>query len=845
MSSWQSHFFSFLLRNTFKRKLAAADDALSARAVLNSGGSRTPRDVVVTKETLAGIPGEWVESKAGSNGTTMLFMHGGGYFACSAKSHRAVTGFFAQQGFKVFAPDYRLAPEHPFPAAVDDAQMVYQALLRSGIDPARLVVSGDSAGGGLALALMLRLRKHGVPLPAAAALFSPLTDLAATGDSISANTKRCAMFVGDRIKMGGEFYLGGADPRTPLASPIYAELHDLPPLLIHAGEDEVLRDDSTRLAARARSAGVYVELRLWPTVPHVWQLFHHFIPEGRQSLAEASGFLKRMVAFGTPSGTSTGASPHDRTAAQTSTTSETANAKQPTQPDFEVTIIGSGFAGLGMAIKLKEAGNTSFVVLEKAHEIGGTWRANTYPGCACDVPSHMYSFSYERNPEWSRMYASQPEIFTYLKNCVAKYQLAPYIRLGAEMREAVFDEANDLWRVRTVDGKSFTARILVSGMGALSRPAYPQLPGIERFKGVAFHSAEWDHSYNFAGKRVAVIGTGASAIQFVPQIAPKVARLSLFQRTPAWVLPKMDREIKAFEKSAFRHIPGAIGLFRSFVYWRQEMTGLAFVHPKLMGAAKKMALAHMKRQITDPALRAKVTPNYTIGCKRILISNDYFPALARSNVDVTTDGVAEVREHSIVSRDGTEYPVDAIIYGTGFRVTDLLSPVRILGRGGVDLNDTWGKVPQAHRGTMVAGYPNLFLLLGPNTGLGHNSVVFMIEQQVKYVLRCLDIMRQKGVTSMEVHPEVQAHSNDEMQRRLQTTVWATGCKSWYQAENGRNVTLWPGFTFQYRSSMRNVKLSEYRFGQARVAAESLSAAGATAYGLARIPTLKSGPPQSK
>uniref|UniRef100_UPI003899402C flavin-containing monooxygenase n=2 Tax=Noviherbaspirillum massiliense TaxID=1465823 RepID=UPI003899402C len=502
----------------------------------------------------------------------------------------------------------------------------------------------------------------------------------------------------------------------------------------------------------------------------------------------------------------------------TNATPDAASMKTPLQPDLDAAIIGSGFSGIGMAIKLKQAGITSFVVLEKSNDIGGTWHANTYPGCACDVPSHMYSFSWERNPGWSRMYSGQPEIFSYLKECVAKYGLAPYIRLNTEMTEAAFDEANDCWQVRTADGKSFTTRILVSAMGALSRPAYPHLPGMERFKGMAFHSAEWKHDYDLAGKRVAVIGTGASAIQFVPQIAPKVARLTLFQRTPAWVLPKKDRAIRRLEQAIFRHVPGAIGLFRNVVYWRQESLGVGFVHPKLMKLAEKMALEHLQSQISDSGLRDRLTPRYTIGCKRILISNDYYPALACRNVELVTAGVAEVRENSIVSRDGVEHPVDAIIFGTGFRVTDLLTPVRLLGRAGVDLNDAWKDGAQAHLGVMAAGFPNLFLLLGPNTGLGHNSVVFMVEQQIGYIMKCLRFMRKRGMTAIEVRPEVQARFNDDLQRRLQTTVWATGCKSWYQTEHGKNVTLWPGFTFQYWGRMKKLNVSEYRF--TRVASDN-------------------------
>lgn len=794
--SWQARLFSSILRNTFKRRLAAAKDMAAARAVLNSGVFKVPHDVHITPDFLGGVQGEWVESTSGSNRMTLLYLHGGGYFACSAKSHRAATTFFARQGFRVFAPNYRLAPEHPFPAGLDDAQAVYAALIDRDIHPSRLAVAGDSAGGGLSLALMLRLREHGLPQPAAAALFSPLTDLAGTGASRVSNDQRCAMFYGTRMALGAELYLAGADPRTPLASPLFADLRGLPPLLIHVGADEILLDDSTRLAERAREAGVAVELRVWQWVPHVWQLFHWFIPEGRESLGAAAAFCKQHIVF------SSGLMDED----------ESVNRKTAAQPDYEMAIIGGGFSGLGMAIQMKKAGRHSFVLLEKASDIGGTWRENTYPGCACDVPSHMYSFSYERKADWSRMYSTQPEIWNYLKDCAEKYGLAPYISFGVEMAEAVFDEANDMWQVRTTDGRVLTARTVVSALGALSRPSIPKLPGVEKFQGVAFHSAEWNHAYPLEGKCVAVIGTGASVIQFLPQIAPQVSQLTLFQRTPAWVLPKPDRAIGRIEQAIYQYVPGAIGLFRNFIYWRQELTGLGFVHPKLMSAAKRLALRHMRHQIPYAALREKLTPTYTIGCKRVLLSNDYYPALTRPNVEVVTSGVAQVRGHSIVSRDGIEHPVDAIIYGTGFRVTDLLTPVRILGRDGIDLNDAWRSGPEAYRGVMAAGYPNLFMLLGPNTGLGHNSVVFMVEQQIRYVMKCLRLMRKKGVTSIEPRPDRQKAFNSEIQRRLQSTVWASGCKSWYQTESGKNVTLWPGFTFQYWKLMRKVNLQDLRLG---------------------------------
>jgi cation diffusion facilitator CzcD-associated flavoprotein CzcO len=484
------------------------------------------------------------------------------------------------------------------------------------------------------------------------------------------------------------------------------------------------------------------------------------------------------------------------------------------RPDVDVIIIGSGFAGLGMAIQLRRAGMGSFVVLERGPDIGGTWRDNTYPGCACDIPSHLYSFSFERHADWTRMFPTQPEIWSYLKHCVTKYKLGPAIRCNAEVRKAEFDEASHLWRVETAEGETLTARVLVSAMGPLSRPAYPKLPGLDRFQGCTFHSAEWNHSYDLCGKRVAVIGTGASAIQLVPEIAPEVAQLHVFQRTPPWIVPKMDREIRAWERVMFRWMPGYMRMFRNFLYWRQELLALGLtVNPKYMKRVEKFARDHIERHVSDAELREKVTPDYVIGCKRILISNDYFPALGRPNVELVTDGIAEVREHSIITADGRERRVDALIYGTGFRVTDLLTPVSFMGRNGRDLNDAWRDGFEAYFGMTVAGYPNLFLLVGPNTGLGHNSIIFMIEAQVHYVMTCLKLMRKKGATAMDMRPEVQARFNRDLEEHMKRTVWVSGCKSWYLDANGKNSTLWPGFSFQYWLKTRGVVAEDYAFSR--------------------------------
>lgn len=487
----------------------------------------------------------------------------------------------------------------------------------------------------------------------------------------------------------------------------------------------------------------------------------------------------------------------------------------------QVLIIGSGFAGLGMAIKLREAGIEDFQILERGSDVGGTWRDNHYPGCACDVQSHLYSFSFEPNPDWTRMFARQPEIRAYLEKCADKYDLRRHIVFGANVQTARYDDASASWTVTTADGRSFKAQVLVAGMGGLSNPAMPNVKGLEKFKGKAFHSAHWDHSYDLAGKKVAVIGTGASAIQFVPQLQKLAGRVDLYQRTAPWIMPKPDREIGQIERVLYRRFPALQNAYRTAIYWALESRVLGFaVNPKLMTLVQGIARSHIKKQIADPTLRAKVTPDYTIGCKRILISNDYYPALAQDNVEVITDSIAEVRANSIVDANGVERKVDAIIYGTGFKAQDPMPRGTVFGKGGVDLLDAWKDGPEAYLGLSVAGFPNFFMLVGPNTGLGHNSMVFMIESQVAYVMDALKTMKARQLRAVDVKPDAQVSFNKGIQGKLTKTVWTSGCKSWYVDANGKNTTLWPGFTFVYRGKTRRFKADQY---QLETAAEAVAA----------------------
>ncbi|HEX4859886.1 MAG TPA: NAD(P)/FAD-dependent oxidoreductase [Rhizomicrobium sp.] len=464
---------------------------------------------------------------------------------------------------------------------------------------------------------------------------------------------------------------------------------------------------------------------------------------------------------------------------------------------LDVAIIGAGFSGLCMAIKLKEAGRTNFRVFEKAADIGGTWFLNRYPGCACDVPSHLYSFSFDQNPNWSRAYSPAPEIWRYQKATAEKHGVMPFIRCNAEVARAEYDEDAQLWRLTLASGENVAARALVAGAGILHVPFYPTIKGAESFAGKTMHTANWDESYDLNGKRVAVIGTGASAVQLVPAIAEKAGRLDVYQRTPGWVIPRMDYDFKDTSKARFARFPFLQRLFRNLIYWRAEMLAYGFTqNVKMIGKFQKLAENYLKKAVPDPALRAKLTPDFPLGCKRVLISDDYYPALQRENVEVIADAVSEIRPGGVVTADGRLREADAILYATGFRVTDWLSHVDIRGRGGRKLIDDWKDGASAYYGVAVNGYPNMFLLLGPNTGLGHNSVVFMIEAQVRYALDCMNWLW-AGAGSVEVKAEVQDAFNKDLHERMKRTVWMSGCKSWYLNANGTNSTLWPGFTVSY------------------------------------------------
>jgi cation diffusion facilitator CzcD-associated flavoprotein CzcO len=475
-----------------------------------------------------------------------------------------------------------------------------------------------------------------------------------------------------------------------------------------------------------------------------------------------------------------------------------------------VAVIGSGFAGLGMAVRLRQRGERDFVVLERGPDVGGTWRDNTYPGAACDVQSNLYSFSFAPNPDWPRTYSGQPEIQAYLRDTADRFGVREHCVFGASVTDARWDDAAARWRVQTTAGV-FSAQVLVSAAGALADPVRPDVPGLADFAGTVMHSARWDGDHDLTGERVAVVGTGASAVQIVPAIQPRVAGVTVYQRTAAWVVPRRDRPVHPVARTLYRRLPAVQRAVRGALYAGREVLVVGMAkRQRFLRPVAKVARTHLERQVRDPQLRAALTPDFTIGCKRILISNDWYPALTAPNAELVTAAIAEVRPHSVVTADGVERPTDTIVLATGFAVTDPPIARRITGRDGRTLAEVWDEGTVTNRGCTVAGFPNLFLLVGPNVGVGHTSMVYMIESQLAYVLDALRTMDDEGLAVLETTPQAQAAYRELIARRSRGTVWTSGgCRSWYLDRHGHNTALWPDFTFRFRALTRRLDRADY------------------------------------
>jgi cyclohexanone monooxygenase len=493
------------------------------------------------------------------------------------------------------------------------------------------------------------------------------------------------------------------------------------------------------------------------------------------------------------------------------------------QRDFEAIVIGAGASGIGAAVRLREQGLTDFVVLDKADSVGGTWRANTYPGCACDVPSALYSYSFAPNPDWSRAFAGQSEILDYLRGVSTAFGIDPHLRLGVEMTRAQWSDGDQRWHLETTRGR-FTAKLLIAGAGPWNEPLIPELPGLVDFPGEVFHSMWWNHDYDLAGKRVAVVGTGASAVQFVPRIQPVVEKLHVFQRTAQWVLPKPDLPLPDIEKRLMRRLPAVQTALRWTEYAAMEALGVGFRNPWILRAIQRVGLAHLRLTVRDPELRAALTPDYTLGCKRLLLSNSFYPALTKPNVTVHPHAVREIRPSAtggtVIDDAGVESEVDAIILGTGFHILDMPLSGLVFDADGRSLADHWQGSPKGYLGTTIAGFPNAFLLLGPSLGTGHSSAFMILEAQLGYISEAVRRIRANGWSSVEVRPQVQQRYVDEVQAALPGTVYNSGgCSSYYLDVNGRNSFSWPWSTGRMRARLSTFDPADYIVRSADLTAE--------------------------
>jgi cation diffusion facilitator CzcD-associated flavoprotein CzcO/acetyl esterase/lipase len=707
----------------------------------------------------------------------ILYLHGGAYCVGSAAGHRALTArLAAASGLPVFSLDYRLAPEHPFPAAIDDAVAAFRALHEKG----PVIVGGDSAGGGLALATALALRDAGLPLPAALVLLSPWADMSMPGlpPVVPAGE---AMLSPEWATACAAHYLGSTPAESPLASPLRADLSGLPPTLIQAGTDELLHEQAIALHDAMAAAGVEVLCDITARRWHVFQMHGGVLPSADDAIARIVRFMQKPLAAATP----------------------------PTATRHEVVILGAGMSGLCMAIQLQRAGIDDFVIVEKQAGLGGTWWDNTYPGAHVDVPAPVYSFSFAPNPGWSRRFASAPEIQAYMQKVAERYGVLGHMRFGTRLTDATFDASSGRWQFATERGDTLSARFFVCSTGPLSQIRWPDLPGLADFRGKTLHSARWDHCYDMAGKRVAVIGTGSTAAQLVPPVAAQARQLYVFQRTANWVLPRLDRRYNLLDR-LFACLPPYAAMVRKGWVQALELGRRGFDEGTLARTSMlKSAAAHRRKQVPDAALREKLTPPYPLGCKRIIYSSDFYPALAQPNVELVTDDITHVTPTGVVTADGRMREIDALVCATGFDTAHLLSSVRITGCGGT-LAEAWSDGPRAYQGITVPGFPNMFLMLGPNTATGHTSTLLYIEPEVRHAITCIQAVRAGGHRWIDVRPDVSDTYDRALQQRLDGSVWAQ-CRSWYRMENGRVAAIFPGFTSEYVRAVSTIDLSDYTF----------------------------------
>lgn len=746
--------------------------------------NRLPKGTRVDAAVQGGVPGEWLHPphapvKAGR----VLYLHGGAFCVGSPATHRALTARLARDlGLPVFSADYRLAPEHPYPAALDDALAAYRALSAEG----PVIVAGDSAGGTLVLLLAQALRDRGETPPACLLLLSPLVDLTLSGlpDAIPGEALLSKPWVSACI----DHFRAALPADDPRVSPWHGRLDGLPPTFVQWGSDEIFALGCARLVAALHGAGVTATADVVANRWHVFALHAGTLPSADAALGRAARFALPHLEAATP----------------------------PRTTRHDVVVLGAGMSGLCMLRTLKQAGIHDVVALEKQPGLGGTWWDNRYPGAQVDVPAPAYAFSFAPNRHWPQRFADAADIHAYQEALAAREGLLGHLRLGSALVSATWDDSAALWRFRTAKGDTLESRFFVCSTGPLSQPRWPAIPGLDDFEGPRLHTARWPADDTaLDGQRIGVIGTGSTAVQLIPKLAARASHLSVFQRTPNWILPRLERRYRWFDRALMR-VPGYAPAVRlawaAFLEWGRRGFDEGTLARRLMLFLARWQRARQLRDAPNgDALAAALAPPYPLGCKRIIYANDYYPTLAQPHVALVTEGIERVTANGLVTADGREHLLDALVCATGFETVNLLESITITGRGGRTLSEAWKNGPVALHGIGVTGFPNLFLMLGPNTATGHTSTLFYIEAAARHALAVMQRVRERGDRWATVKPEAMAAHDASLQARLRGSVW-TQCRSWYRMEDGRVVAIFPGFTPEYVRNAGTADPADYDWG---------------------------------
>jgi cation diffusion facilitator CzcD-associated flavoprotein CzcO/acetyl esterase/lipase len=724
---------------------------------------RTPRGVHAQPITLGGVPGERLSSEEAGTGA-LLYLHGGGYCIGSPRSHRALAAALALgAGAVAYSLDYRLAPEHPHPAALVDALAAYHALLESGTAPEQIVVAGDSAGGGLALALAMSLRDTGAPLPSALALICPWLDLVPDLEGTRAPSSGEALLSCEALSLWARAYVGGSSAKNPAISPLHGDLDGLPPVILHSAADDLLAGDAERLAARIPQLLGHTRLEgLWHD-PH---MLRDVLPDADDAVTSLAGEIGAQL-----------------------------QGRRP-----RVAIVGAGMSGLCVADALTQAGFPDFTLYEKGDEVGGTWRENRYPGLSCDVPSRFYSFSFSPNPAWTSAFSPGPEIQRYFVGVADRRGLRPRIRFETAITSARWQDGS--WALQSAGGETFDADVLVTATGVLHHPRLPEIPGRETFAGAAFHSARWEDAVSLDGKRVAVIGTGSTGVQITSAVAGQPARLMLFQRTPQWILPIRNRAYPRLSRAMMQRFPALNRLaYRYQQRSLEAILGPAVTRPGWQRSVISAACrANLRFGVRDPELRARLTPDYEPMCKRLVMSSEFYPALQRDDVELVTDEIERIEPRGIVTADGSLHELDVIVYATGFDAHAYMRPMEIVGDQGRTLEQAWAEGPRAYLTVAIPGFPNLFTMMGPHSPIGNHSLIAVAEVQAAYAVQWISKLAREGLRSFAPTQAATDAYYTSLKAAFPDTVWVTGCNSWYLDADG-DPELWPWTPARHRNML--------------------------------------------